>query len=113
MGRNEEHVHEDILALEEYEAAAEGDMSQANRTWAEARQLILSGRASWGKMSLWESKRDMTWKTHSTTLHHFQESMNLLNTWKQQRSKHKPSSPTAVEPSVVSFAVRRTRRWTA
>ena len=32
--------NEDVLALEEFLAAAEGDMTMADRTWAAARQLL-------------------------------------------------------------------------
>ena len=32
--------NDDVLALEEYVAATERDMSQANRTWSEARQPL-------------------------------------------------------------------------
>ena len=31
---------DDVLAMEEYVAATERDMSQANRTWSEARQPL-------------------------------------------------------------------------
>ena len=69
FGFNEELDNDDILALGEYVAAIEGDMSQDNRTCAEVRQHLddfqkarggLSGRAP-GHVSVWQ-KRD-SWST--------------------------------------------------
>ena len=38
--RHDEGLNNEVLALEEFLAAAEGDMTMADRTWAAARQLL-------------------------------------------------------------------------
>ena len=82
FGQHEDDDHEVILAFEGGVAAAEGDMSQANRTWEEAHQLNDIQKVQWvcpvallaafssGKKQLkrgaWDSKRDTwTWKTYA------------------------------------------------